>query len=109
MELARRDGGRKAERRRRPLLVREVVPGCLVPTAIMNLVEPIYFSLREKGGDVGGRVVETLKEVAPVRITNIVELWFAMVVFFWILVVSWLMKIKGRMVVDLPRLRPVAA
>ncbi|KAJ3359636.1 hypothetical protein HDU91_004855 [Kappamyces sp. JEL0680] len=118
LKLAEIDGPRKAERLKRPLISRTSFPGSLVPSVVLDLIEPIYFNVRETLEEgkkkpnsasvanvpVANKVVLALKEVAPGRIENLLQLWFGLTIFFWIVVISKLMSIKGQLVVDIPRL-----
>ena len=111
VELALKEGPRKASRLKRPLIIRTSFPGNVVPKQVLDLIEPVYFNLREfleknketKSGS-SIKVVDTLKDLAPARIENLVQLIYALTIFFWILLISKLTKIKGQLVVDYPRL-----
>jgi hypothetical protein len=77
----------------------------------LDTLEPVYFNLQEsleKNKEVqvasSTRVVAMLKDLAPVKIENVFQLIFALTIFFWILLISKLTKIKGQLVVDYPRL-----
>jgi hypothetical protein len=111
VQLALKEGPRKANRLKRPLVSRSSFPGNVVPNQVLDMLEPVYFNLREsleKSKEVqvasSTRVVEMLKDLAPAKIENIIQLIFALTIFFWIVLISKLTKIKGQLVVDYPRL-----
>ncbi len=110
LKLAAEEGPRKAERLKRPLVSRESFPGSVIPKSVLDVVEPLYFNVREslekkkKQETISNQVVVALKEVAPERIENLVQLYFALVLFFWIFLITKLTKMKGQLVVDTPRL-----
>jgi hypothetical protein len=115
MNLVQSEGFKKAARLKNPLVQRDSFVGHLVPAPFINLLEPLYFNLREytaaqtvktntRIATNGQKLVATLKEMAPAKVTNILELILVMVIFFWIIIISKLLKIAGQNVVDLPRL-----
>jgi hypothetical protein len=118
LKLVESEGPRKVERLKRPLIARKSFPGSFIPSQVLDVIEPLYFNLREnleqtktapsstavKEYPLANKVVKALKEVAPTRIDNLIQLFFALTLFFWIVVISRIMSIKGQLVVDTPRL-----
>jgi hypothetical protein len=113
--LVESEGKQKADRLAHPLLSRSNFPGNIVPTSVMNIVEPVFFNVREglrseKQLQISGtegssiRVVALLKDLAPEKINSVLELVWAMFLFFWIIIFAKLLKIEGRLVVNKPKL-----
>jgi hypothetical protein len=94
-------------------LHRDYFPGSIVPAPVLNAVESVYFNVKDyiveqtktktENESLGGKVVNTLKELAPAKITNLFELIFALYLFFWIILITKLLRIRGQSVVDKPR------
>jgi hypothetical protein len=108
--LVQTEGAKKAVRLKNPLLYRDTFPGYLIPEPILKAAEAVYFNAREyamnqKRKDTGltGHTIVTLKEMAPERINNVLELFFALILFFLIAILSRVSKIRGQIVVDKPR------
>ncbi|KAJ3320576.1 hypothetical protein HDV06_005202 [Boothiomyces sp. JEL0866] len=113
IELAEVEGPKRAKRIKSPLVQRNNFPGNILPASVLNIVEPVYFNAREylenskvaqKEKRVVDRVLTVMKEVAPEKINTIFELIWAMYIFFWIFLITKLLKIQGQTVVDTPKL-----
>ncbi|KAI8897472.1 SacI homology domain-containing protein [Globomyces pollinis-pini] len=120
LELADLEGPIKAQRLKNPLFHRTKFPGSLIPTPVLNIVEPIYFNLREFLQQENAKplqakptlintVIVTMKDIAPARINGVIELIFALYLFFWIFLLTKLLNISGQNVVDQPRLSTEAS
>lgn len=116
-QLASKEGPKKVERLKRPLLSRKSLPGSMLPTYVLDVVDTVYFNLKKPVetsapastsksslATFGNQTVATLKELAPEKIESIFQLFIALTIFFWILVITKLVKIQGQLVVDVPRL-----
>jgi hypothetical protein len=89
---------------------RDTFPGYLIPEFILRIAEAVYFNARDyamnqkrKETGLTGQTIVTLKEMAPERINGILELFFALFLFFLIAILSRFSKIRGQIVVDKPR------
>jgi hypothetical protein len=110
--LVETEGAKKAQRLKNPIFYKNNFPANLVPDPVMKGIESVYFNARDytqnktktkKTSGVTGTTIEMLKEVAPERINNIVELFLALILFFFIFALSKISKIKGQIVVDKPK------
>jgi hypothetical protein len=115
MHLVESEGRLKADRLKNPLLIRDKFPGNMIPNSIMNVAEPVFFNFREGiknqkqiqisgKNDYSTRLLALLKDLAPEKVTNILEFIWAMYLFFWIIIISKLLKIEGRLIVNKPKL-----
>jgi hypothetical protein len=100
------------------LISRSSFPGSFIPSSVLNVLEPIYFNAREiverkpqakseeksSTVSVANQVVSTLKELAPERVENLLDLFLALTIFFWVIVIAKFLKIQGQLVVNTPRL-----
>ena len=105
-----KEGKNKAERLKNPLISRDSFASHLIPTTIVDVLEPLYFNLREfhksdaNKETVKDTMLKSLKEMAPKNVTNIIELILVMTISFWIIILSKIFKINGHQVVNVPRI-----
>ncbi|KAL2920056.1 Phosphoinositide phosphatase sac1 [Polyrhizophydium stewartii] len=123
-ELVATQGAKQAHRLRKPLLPKNKGLGVVIPSVVIDAVEPFLYAtteyvykvsdksmarrthVDEKGEPhtYAGFLVALMKVYSPAHVNNMFEFFLAMVIFFYVFVTVKIFKIRGQNVVDRPRL-----